>query len=193
MFFRELRLPTQKVVEAPTVCRFYAEKLGKITPKASDMPVTTKIYFDTRNEIRKKTNDYPYKLQVYCPDPKATRFYQTVYGATEEENQKLSASRLSDKLQSLKTTLQDIEDKAADAAHKLDPFCFDDFVRDYIKDNPHFDQARIKVKPQVTDEKDFDFTDYHKDFPILLETFDPATVGYVYQLVIKKKIVWGKM
>ena len=193
MFFRELRLPTQKVVEAPTLCRFYAEKLGKITPKASDMPVTTKIYFDTRNEIRKKTNDYPYKLQVYCPDPKATRFYQTVYGATEEENQKLSASRLSDKLQSLKTTLQGIEDKAADAAHKLDPFCFDDFVRDYIKDNPHFDQARIKVKPQVTDEKDFDFTDYHKDFPILLETFDPATVGYVYQLVIKKKIVWGKI
>ncbi len=193
MFFCELSLTTQKVVEASTVCSFYAEKLGMITPNASDMPVTTNIYFDIRNEIRKKTNDYPYKLQVYCPDPKATRFYQAVNGATEQKNQKLSASRLSDKLQSLKTTLQDIEDKAADAARKLAPFSFDDFVRDYIKDNPHFDQARIKLKPQVTDEKDFNFTDYHKDYPILLETFDSANVGYVYQLVIKKKIVWGKI
>src|SRR6187402_2995677 len=122
--------------------------------KVFKMPVTTKIYFDTRNEIRKKTNDYPYKLQVYCPDPKGTKFYQTIYGATVEEDQKLSASRLSEKLQLLKTTLQDIEDKAAEAARKLNPFSFDDFVRDFIKDNSHFDQARIKFKPQVTDEKD---------------------------------------
>jgi hypothetical protein len=78
MFFRELSLSTQKVVEAQTVCSFYAEELGRIMLKTANMPVTTKIYFDTRNEIRKKTNDYPYKLQVYCPDPKETKFYQTV-------------------------------------------------------------------------------------------------------------------
>jgi len=161
--------------------------------KVFKMPVTTKIYFDTRNEIRKKTNDYPYKLQVYCPDPKGTKFFQTIYGATVEEDQKLSASRLSEKLQLLKTTLQDIEDKAAEAARKLNPFSFDDFVRDFIKDNPHFDQARIKVKPQVTDEKDFDFTEYYDDFPILKEIFDPTTIGYAYQLIIRKKIVWGKI
>lgn len=151
--------------------------------------VTIDMYFDTRR-LRKKTKDYPYKLCVYDGD---RSYFPTIYGLSKADNDKLSAPRLGPSLQDLKDKFKEILRLAVEAAGKIDPFDIEEFEQDFILGNPHFDQARIKPRKIPVAAKDFDYTPYYKKFPTLLETFESGTIGEVYLIIIKKKILRGKI
>ena len=154
------------------------------------MAVTIDIYFDTRS-LRKKTNDYPFKLKVYHKDQ--TRFFPTVYGLPESEGKKLSAPRLGAELQKIKDNLADLRRTAEIAVGEMDPFSFDDFIQDFLRDNPHIDQTRIKIRAANPADEGFDFEPYHKKFPILIEQPVIGTFGQVFQSMIKYKLFIGKV
>ena len=154
------------------------------------MSVTIDIYFDTRS-LRKKTNDYPFKLKVYHADQ--TRLFPTVYGLPESEEKKLVAPRLGAELQKVKENLADLRRTAEIAVRDMDPFSFDDFIQDFLRDNLHIDQTRIKIRPVKPADEDFDFEPYHKKFPILLEQPLIGTFGHVFLSMIRYKLVIGKV
>ena len=165
-------------------------RLGKIAnAKIVLMSIKTEIYFDPRT-IRKKSNDYPYRLRVYAGKAK---LYATVFGLSKEDNDKLTAKNLRAGLQEIRDKLQEIERTAAEAVKKIDPFSFEVFERDYIKDNPYFDQTYIKAKPITTVKTEFNFNPYHKRFPILMEESAPGTMGEIFKWIIKEKLSRGKV
>lgn len=153
------------------------------------MTVSTQIYFDTRS-LRKKTGDYPYKLKVYHAG--VPKFYPTIFGLSIKDNKKLTAKNLGPQLQEIRDKLQEIDRTAAEFIKKMDPFCFDDFQRDFVKGNPFFDQTRIKAIPVPASQQETDFTPFHKKFPILLEKPAPETIGAIYQSIIKEKLAEGR-
>jgi integrase len=153
------------------------------------MSVTVQIYFDNRS-IRKKTGTFPFKLKVYNG---VSKYYPTIYGLSQAEKDKLTAPRLGAELQKVKSKLQEIEWTATEAVKGMDPFSYEEFERDYIKDNPLFIQTRVKAKPIAQAHKDFDFTPFYKKYPILRETPEPGTIGEVYLSIIRKKLIRGKI
>ena len=154
------------------------------------MSVTIDIYFDKRS-LRKKTNDYPFKLKVYHDDQ--THLFPTVYGLPESEEKKLAAPRLGAELQKIKDNLADLRRTAEIAVGDMDPFSFDDFIQDFLRDNLHIDQTRIKIRPAKPADEDFDFKPYHKKFSILLEQPLIGTFGYVFLSMIRYKLIIGKV
>jgi hypothetical protein len=68
----------------------------------------------------------------------------------------------------------------------MDPSSFKDFVRDFIKDNPIFDQTRVKAEPLPLSLRALDFSPFYKKFPILQEAPEPGTIGEVYLARIKE-------
>jgi integrase/recombinase XerD len=147
------------------------------------MSVKVSIYHDLRS-IRKKTGDYPYKLQVYAGAGKQ-KFYPTIFGLTLEEHKKLKAKNLGERLQEIRDKLRDIERSANEIAQGMDPFSFEQFELEFLKDHPMFDQVRIKFKPLPPALKQFDFSPFHNRFKLLLLSFEPGTIGEVFQLLIK--------
>src|ERR1700754_1332492 len=128
------------------------------------MAVSIAIFFDTRR-IKKKTGTYPIKLRVTYE--RITNYYPTIYSLSQEDYNKLSASRLSAELQQVRAKLQEIERTAKNATKELDPFSFDEFESDYIVNNSLFEQKQYNT-PVVPIAKDnFDFTPLHKKFPFL--------------------------
>ncbi len=151
------------------------------------MSVKVDIYFDTRT-LRKKTEDYPYKLRIYAGKSK---LYPTIFGLSIKDNDKLKAKNLRDNLQDVRDKLKEIEDTALAFIKNMDPFSFDIFERDFIKDHPGFEQARIKFQPLPAALKKFDFGPYYKNFPVLLENPEPGSIGEIFKLIIEKKISKG--
>lgn len=130
------------------------------------MPASVIIILDTRR-VKQKTGKYPVKLLVtFERNPQR---YQTIYDLSQEEFDKLSASRISAQLQEIRSKLKEIEFNADKAAKALDPFTFEDFEKDYILNNPSFHQ-RKSIKP-VTTPTDylFDRKLYEHRFPIFKE------------------------
>ena len=66
------------------------------------MSATITIILDTRRI--KKSNKYPVKLRVTCD--RITAYYQTVFDLSKDEYDKLSASRISNELQSIRDKLK---------------------------------------------------------------------------------------
>src|SRR5260221_1943381 len=153
------------------------------------MSIKTEIYFDLRT-LRKKSNDYAYRLRVNAGKAK---MYTTVYGLSKADHDKMTDKTLRAELQDLRDRLKEIERTAAEVVKNSDLFSFDLFERDYIKDNPHFDQTYIKARPIKEVNKVFDFAPYEKKFPILLETTAPGTMGEVFKWIIKEKISQEKV
>jgi integrase/recombinase XerD len=154
------------------------------------MSVTIDIYFDTRT-FRKKTQDYPFKLKVYYQ--KDTRNFLTVYGLSATDEKKLVSPRLGTELQRVKDSLAELRRTAETFASDMRPFNFDDFIQDFLKDNPHIDQTRIKLPEAKPADQEFDYKPYHKKFPILLETPEAGTIGQVFLSIIQYKILIGKV
>jgi integrase/recombinase XerD len=160
------------------------------TRKRTSMSVVIEIYLDTRN-IRKKTSDYPCKLRIY--HAKVTKLFPTIYSLSKEDYAKLTAKNLGPRLQELRDKLEEIERTATTFAKGMDPFSFEDFERGFIKNNPLFIQTRVKVLPLKAGQTAFDYTPFHKKFPILYETPAPGTIGEVYKARIKEKLEAGKV
>ena len=75
------------------------------------MSTTLSIILDTRRI--KKSNKYPVKLRVTFD--RVTEYYQTIFDLTKDEYYKLSASRISNELQTIRDKLKEIERTAENA------------------------------------------------------------------------------
>jgi len=130
------------------------------------MSVSAVITLDTRR-MKKRTGKYPVKLLV-THERKSMR-YQTIYELTADSYKKLSASRISGELQTIRDQLREIEWLALKAARALDPFTFEAFEKDFIRDHPLFHQRKsIKQKLAVANYS-FDRALYAHRFPIFKE------------------------
>ncbi len=155
------------------------------------MAVSIAIFFDTRR-IKKKTGTYPIKLRV--THERITNFYPTIYNLSQEDYDKLSATRLNAELQEVRAKLQEIERTSKNAAKELDPFSFDEFEKDYIVNNSLFEQKKYNTPVVSITRANFDFNPFHKKFPILIEpTLPSGTIGSVYIPFIKNLLIEGRI
>ncbi len=84
------------------------------------MTATISTILDTRRI--KKTSKYPVKLRVTFE--RVTEYYQTIFDLHKDDWDKLTASRISNELQSVRDKLREIERTAENAMEKLDPFTY---------------------------------------------------------------------
>ncbi len=155
------------------------------------MSVLLAVILDTRR-MKKKTGKFPLKLRVTYE--RTPQYYTTTYELTEEDYNKLSASRISITLQDIRERIQEIERTSSEIAKNLDPFAFAEFEKDYILNNKHFQQKKLKPAQLKTDTEDFDFTPYVKKFSILnddhsrLGTISVTYLSYIKKLIQEKRI-----
>lgn len=147
------------------------------------------MILDTRRI--KKTNKYPIKLRVTYE--RIPEYYQTIFDLTKDDYEKLSASRISSDLQVIRDKLKDIERTAENAAKKLDPFNFYDFVKHFIRSNNLFRQRKQKDKTTLDSSDKFDYSSFNKRFCILSEEFKSGTVSAFYLGYIKNLIQQGRI
>jgi integrase/recombinase XerD len=148
------------------------------------MSATFSIILDTRRV--KQSGKYPIKLRVtFQRKPKP---YQTVFDITESDWEKLSAPRISSELQTLKNRLKEIEKEASTVIENFQLFSFEEFEDKFIRVNSYFKQRKQKAGAIASVNKDeFDYTPFHKKFPILLEQIgSPGFISYSYLAYIKK-------
>lgn len=156
------------------------------------MSVSIAIILDIRRI--KENNKYPVKLRVNYQ--RITNYYQTVFDVFEEDYNKLSAPRISASLQLIKSELRRIEREAEQLIKEMKSFSFIEFEKRYIISNRSFHQRKRKAEPVGENEKgdEFDFTPYHKKFPILLETCSiPGTITWSYKEYIKRLLSEGRV
>lgn len=155
------------------------------------MQVKIGIILDTRRI--KQTNKYPVKLRV--TSERVTVYYQTIFDLSKDDYAKLSASRISNELQSIRDKLKDIERTAENALKDLGTFSFKDFEKEYVQNNGTcFRLRKLKSGLPVETKSDFDFAPFHKKFPILLETdLKPGTITVSYMAFIKKTLREGRI
>ncbi len=155
------------------------------------MQVKIGVILDTRRI--KQTSKYPVKLRVTFE--RVTVYYQTIFDLSKDDYAKLSAPRISIELQSIRDKLKDIERTAENALKELSTFSFKDFEKDYIQNNgAYFRQRKLKQDLPVESKSEFDYTPFHKKFPILLETdLKPGTITISYKAFIKKTLSEGRI
>lgn len=154
------------------------------------MSVSLAVILDTRR-IKMKTGKYPLKLRV--THERTPRYYTTLFELTEEDFNKISASRVSEQLQRVREKILEITRTAGEVACKLNPFSFAEFEKDYILNNPLFKQKKFKAQPIHKPSADFDFTPYHKKFSIFkddhsrLGTMSVTYFDYIKRLIQEKR------
>ena len=109
------------------------------------MSTTLSIILDTRRI--KKSNKYPVKLRVTFE--RVTEYYQTIFDLTKDEYDKLSASRISNELQTIRDKLKEIERTAENAVKDLGSFSFTDFENVILGKPSVFNDAELSfdLKP----------------------------------------------
>ena len=155
------------------------------------MSTTLSIILDTRRI--KKSNKYPVKLRITFE--RVTEYYQTIFDLTKDEYDKLSASRISNELQTIRDKLKEIERTAENAVKDLGSFSFSDFENEFIYNNALLFRQR-KLKPAILskDTSEFDYSSFFKKFPILLEEDSmPDTISFCYKNFIKKVLREGRI
>ena len=130
---------------------------------------------------------YPVKLRVTFE--RVTQYYQSVFDLSKEEFDKLTASRIGNELQFIREKLKEIERTAENAIIKLDPFSFTDFEKDFICNNNLFRQRKLKLEEPSQSSIEFDYTPFHKKFPILLEGHNKTGTIFISYLVFIKKLL----
>lgn len=149
------------------------------------MSATITIILDTRR--MKQSKKYPVKLRVTFQ--RVTEYYQTVFDLSEDEWEKLPASRISYELQTVRNKLKEIERNASACMDAIEPFSFQEFENTFIQSNIHFRQRKQKIELVLENKSEFDYTSFHKKFPILLEPVGkPGNLSYSYSITIKKLI-----
>ena len=108
---------------------------------------------------------------------------------------KLSASRISNELQTIRDKLKEIERTAENAVMDLGSFSFTDFENEFIYNNAIIFRP-IKLKPVIPckNTSEFDYSSFSKKFPILLEEDSmPDTISFCYKNFIKKVLREGRI
>src|SRR5665647_1518012 len=143
------------------------------------MSATISIILDIRRI--KKSNKYPVKLRVTFE--RVTEYYQTVFDLSKDDYDKLSASRISNELQTIRDKLKETERTAENAIKDIGSFSFADFENDFIYNNISFFRPR-KLKPAIPSKitSEFEYSSFCKKFSILLEEdFKPGTIFIAYK------------
>lgn len=154
------------------------------------MSTTICIILDTR--WMKKSDKYPIKLRVTFQ--RVTEYYQTIFDLSKEEWEKLPASRISNELQPIRDKLKEMERKAENAVKKIVPFNFTEFEKGFLKGNVHFRQRNFKVELTTPNGDEFDYTPFHKKFPLFIEVVGrPGLISYSYLKYIKQLIREGRI
>lgn len=155
------------------------------------MSVATAIILDTRRMKGNKT--YPIKLRVN--HQRVTNYYPTIFDLSEEDYGKLSATRVSQELQTVRDGLKQVERTAAAALQKLRPFSFAAFEKTFVLGNPLFKQRRTKaVIVEASSDDGFDYSTYFKKFPILTEeAAKPLTLTWAYLHYIRRLVQEGRI
>ncbi|OLY90606.1 Site-specific recombinase XerD [Cnuella takakiae] len=155
------------------------------------MSVAISMILDTRRA--KRQNKYPVKLRIN--HLRVTNYYPTVYDLSEEDYQKLSATRVSQDLQDIRDKLKKSERDAASLVARLQPFSFDVFERKFVLGNALYRQKRMKVLAVPDAEEDgYDYTPFLKKFPILKETgVKQLSLSWAYQQYIRKLVKEGRI
>lgn len=155
------------------------------------MSVAISMILDTRRA--KRQNKYPIKLRIN--HLRVTNYYPTVYGLSEEDYQKLSATRVSQELQDIRDKLKKSERDAASLVARLQPFSFDVFERKFVLGNALYRQKRMKVLAVPDAEEDgFNYTPFLKKFPILKDTgVKQLSLSWAYQQYIRKLVREGRI
>lgn len=154
------------------------------------MSTTLCILLDTRRI--KKSKKYPVKLRVTFE--RATEYYQSIFDLSKEEFDKLTASRISNELQSIRDKLKEIERTAENVVSGLDPFNFPEFEKDFIQNNNLFRQRKLKPVVLSPIKNEFDYSPFYKKFPLLLEEpKKPGTISISYIAYIKKILREGRI
>jgi integrase/recombinase XerD len=155
------------------------------------MSTTLSIILDTRRI--KKSNKFPVKLRVTFN--RVTEYYQTIFDLTKDEYDKLSASRISNELQTIRDKLKEIERTAENAVKDLSSFNFTDFENEFIYNNAILFRP-IKLKPVIPSKNtsEFDYSLFYKKFPILLEEDSmPDTISFSYKNFIQNILREGRI
>lgn len=154
------------------------------------MSATISVILDTRR--MKQGNKYPVKMRVTFQ--RTTEYYPTLYDLMQAEWNKLSATRVSNDLQPVKDKLKEIERTAEAVIKEISPFTFTEFEKFFIKDNPLFRQRKAKQVLLIEQGDVFDFSPFHKKFPIILEPLGtPGFISYSYTIQIKKLVREGRI
>jgi integrase/recombinase XerD len=154
------------------------------------MSVSIAIILDTRRIKENKT--YPIKLRVNFK--RVTNYYNTIYNITLVDYQKLSATRISADLATIRDKLKELERTSEAAAKEIEPFSFDAFQRKFIQQQPCLQQRKLKMPTVINGAFDFDYSPFHKKFPILLEACDnAATLTSNYKSYIQNLLREGRI
>ncbi|MEO6135138.1 MAG: site-specific integrase [Ginsengibacter sp.] len=155
------------------------------------MSTTLNIILDTRRI--KKSNKYPVKLRVTFE--RVTEYYPTIFDLTKDEYDKLSVSRISKELQTIRHQLKEIETTAENAVKDLGSFSFPDFENEFIYNNATlFRSRKLKATIPSKNTSEFDYSSFFKKFPILLEEDSmPDTISFCYKSLIKKVLREGRI
>ena len=155
------------------------------------MPTTFNVILDTRRMKQDKT--YPVKLRII--HNRVPKDYQTIFHLTKEDYDKLNAANLSQKLKEVNKQIKLIKKTTADFMDSMSAFDPLEFELKFIIGNPLFVARKIQeMRRDPFQQIHFDFTPYHKKFPILLATelkFGSLTAAC--QSYIKKLIIEGRI
>jgi integrase/recombinase XerD len=157
------------------------------------MSTTFNVILDTRR-MKKTTGTFPVKLRVTCD--RVPRDFTTIFDLTSEDYGKLTKPRVSDDLQSARDKIKEIRNTAGTFIDGMGKFNFDEFERKFIAGNPLFKDRKIEEKlvEQQFAVYDFDFTPYHKRFPIFTEDHSRAgCISATFFEYIKKLIQEGRI
>jgi integrase len=147
------------------------------------MSADVSMILDTRRA--KKDAVYPVKLRIYYQG-KAV-LYPTVYNLTQEEYNKLTAKRTSDRLMEIRDKLDDLKQQAENAADAISPFNFEKFFIRFVYEHRLFIQKKKKVEKLASELSSAKLPeDWIKRFPLLIETHPfPNAISVLYAEIIK--------
>ena len=150
------------------------------------MSISIAIILDKRR-IKIRTGKYPVRLRV--TSNRVTQNYQTIFDLSQEDYEKLTASRISYELQEVREKLKEIQRTSENVAKEIYPFNFYEFESEYIKNNRLFRERKLKESPNIILKDDFDYSPYHKKFSIFREDdFRPGSISVMFFSCIKRLI-----
>jgi len=156
------------------------------------MLVTASIFLDTRR--MKKTKTYPVKLRVYTQNK--TELYPTKVDLNEKDFEKLEAKNISEGLRQVRDQLKELKKQAEEAIKENRPFSFIDFERKFVQHYPLLVKKQsMKYSaelPEMLRSEELP-ADAIKRYKILSQRFDEGTIGNVFQCIIKKLMLEGRI
>lgn len=155
------------------------------------MNISVAIILDVRR-IKKSIKKYPVKLRIIID--RKNRSYRTKFNLSEEEFQRLSASRVSESLQEIKNSLQELKRTLDNFIKEKDPTDFRDFENGFIRDNNNFRRRVFKQENLPVPVDEFDYTPFKKRFKIFAEDHSRiGSISPVYLYCIKKLLQEGRI